>query len=673
MELISDEQLIKKESKNIEPFLRDIFSDHLKVNYKGVPEIRTSNTPDYLINEDIFVEVKELHDGIDMKRSAQWGIITNKLQKVLSEKFKEEKLKGLYSVETPNVYRLVGDNNYAKVVSNIVDGIKAGKNTVESLGISFKIEKINDKYNEIYLSSSSGASSINPAGVVFQNVSRKLETANKQLGYSYESYKVKRKVILLVNKYIFADRISEVIEGLSYCYNDLLKYANIDEIWFQQETRDGKFFHTKIYDRAYLKKFEKSQIDPDSEENQTQFQLWYWALDKMGNKQDELFDALKKFLEKYKPEDIFTDKFKRETMVRLGIWLIDNNRSEDAIWLINKFINDPDPVKPEDYEGDDKFDYHKQLENNEDPTIITTVMGHLAWTVQALVRKSKQKDIKNLVKGFEFAEQVLTNTNNLYVVQQWMVPLVEIANRRLWIAEKNIDIYKRFRSLLLDERKGLVVKYGDVPGIAKYMANIFNYFKDLTTEETELLLRKISHVDQAMSVLIYFAIFRLGHYKKVDPIGKTFGVIEPKIWDYKPNFAIKTLRELIKENKEDHRMQTTAWNFWKIIKDDPDQFKTLDEWVDLLFALSANFSVYPYLQFILEDNIEKHPQECKKWLEKLVNTTIKYIDDHSAQEFIQRESLHIPNTLSWLETNDPTYYISIKGTVDKLINYGVLS
>ena len=170
MKIIKTIETLKKEDKNIEPFLKEIFSDFKKTTHESVPEIRTSNTPDFLINKDIFIEVKELHDGVDVKRSAQWGIITNKLQKILTDKFKEEKLKGLYGVETPSVYRLVGDNNYARVVSDIVDGIKTGKNTMESLGISFKIEKVNDKYNEIYLSSSSGAGWINPAGTIFQNM-----------------------------------------------------------------------------------------------------------------------------------------------------------------------------------------------------------------------------------------------------------------------------------------------------------------------------------------------------------------------------------------------------------------------------------------------------------------------------------------------------------------------
>lgn len=671
MKLNKKHSFNKSEDAYITPFLLWL-SDYESINkFEAVPEDGRLNSPDYLVNEDNFVEVKRLHDNDDIKQSAQWGRIISKLQKILSAKYKERKMSGLYGVETPRVFKLLGDQRFDQTAEDILTAIAASNSTVSTCGTTYSIEKINDNDNGAYLSTSWGGF-MNPAGTIFQNITKKLNTANKQLGYKYKDYKINKKYLLLVNKYVYANRISEVIEGLSYCYTDLLNYKNIDEIYFQQEMQNGDYIHTLIYNRDFITKFEKKTIEPDDSIHQKQFELWYWALDKMGNKQDELFDALNKFLEKHNPEDIFTDRFKREAMVRLGIWLIEHNRSKDATWLIEKFINDPDPGDPDNYNGDERFNYHKQLENNENPTIVTTVMGHLAWTVQALARKSKEKNIQNLIKSFEFAEQVLTNTKNLYVIQQWMVPLVEIANRRLWIAEKDIDIYKRFRTLLLDEKEGLVVKYGDVPGIAKYMANIFNYFKDLTTEETELLLRKISHVDQAMSVLIYFAIFRLGHYKKVDPIGKTFGDIEPKIWDYNPSFATKTLQEIIKENKEDHRMQTTAWNFWKIIKDDPDQFEALGEWVDLLFTLPANFSVYPYLQFILEDNIEKHPRECKKWLEQLMNTTTKYIDDHSAQEFIQRESLHIPNTLSWLETNDPTYYISIKGTINKLINYGAL-
>ncbi|MCJ7804317.1 hypothetical protein MUP35_01090, partial [Patescibacteria group bacterium] len=603
----------KKENRNIEPFINQTLKRSTCSEDASIEETSYTNTPDYYLHSSIFAEVKELHDGIDTSRSAQWGKVTNKLQKILTEKFALGKIKGLYGVTTPRVYALVGGNKLDLAAEEIIRGIKDNKKEVISQGIKFEIEKVNDKYNEVYLSTHWGGS-INPAGTIFQNIAKKLDTADKQLGYQFKKYKIRRKIILLVNKYIFAERISEVIEGLSYCYNDLINYENIDEIYFQQETKEENFIHTKIYDRKFLKEFEDSKIF-DNKENREQFQLWYWALEKMGNKQNQLFRALRKFLKKHKPEDAFPDKFKRETMVRLGIWLIDNGRSDEAIWLINKFINDPDPGDPNEYKGDERFDYHKQLKNNEDPTVITTVMGHLAWTVQSLARKSTEKNPKNLIEAYKFTEKVLKNTKNLYLVQQWLVPLIEVANRRWWILEKDTNLYKRFRKLLFGKEKGLVASFGGVPGIAKYMAHIFSYFKDLTTEEADLVLNKICCVDQAMPVLIYFAIYRSLHYQTDTELGNKVTKVDKKILDYSSGNSINLLKKIIKSRDKKYRecQRTIGWNLWKILEEDKDQLKNLKSWIDLLIASASFRNALPHLLRIIDDVSDYDLGESISW------------------------------------------------------------
>lgn len=617
----------QKQSQNLFKFYKEendyvahFFSViEIKVDNLFSPDLveNTIKAPDYILNNNIYIEVTKLYDGKDIKISAQWARIINKLQKIVSAKISETDIKGLFSVHTPREIKISKDKQFGQIASDIIAAVANGQKEITSCKFVFTIEKINEDQNEIYLTSSWGGV-MNPAGTIFQNINKKLNIANKQLGYPYGKYKINKKYLLIVNKYVYADRISEAIEGLSYCYADLLKYENIDEIWFQQEVQGGSFKHSLIFSRDFVVNFDKKSVDPDNKTHQGQFELWYWALDKMGVKQDELFDALKKFLEKHRPEDIFPDKFKREAMVRLGIWLVESNRANDAIWLIKNFINDPDPGKPNEYSGDDKFDYHKQLENNEDPTIITTVMGHLAWTVQSLARKSTERDSKNLIEAYQFTEKVLTNTNNLYVIQQWMVPLSEIANRRWWLLKNDLKLYKRFRKLLLDKDSGLVAKCGHIPGIAKYMANIFSYFKDLTTEEAKLVLEKISVVDQSMPVLIYFAIYRLLHYKKETKFGKKVSFIDKKILDYSPKGTTDLLNKIIVSRSKKYLVHksTIAWNFWKILEEDKKQLPLLENWVDLLICSGSLNIVLTHITRIIDDVSEYNFNKSLEWYEK---------------------------------------------------------
>ena len=640
----------KQENDYLAKFL-DIFNfDVNKIVSPDATE-RSQKAPDFLINNKIFVEIKELRDGADTKKSAQWGRIVNKLQKIISTKFKERNLKGLYGVETPEIFKLVGDQKFDQTVNDILNAIKEDKKIISTCGVTYNIEKVNYKYNEIYLSSMSHGGFINPADTVFRNISQKLKTANKQLSYKYKKCKISKKYLLIVNKYLFADRIDEVVEGLSYSYKELLKYKNIDEIWFQQEMQDGSFKHALIYNRDFITKFDKNHIDPDNKIHQEQFELWYWSLDKMGNKQNKLFDALEKFLDKYKPEDIFPDKFKRETMVRLGLWLIEHNKIKKAIWLIEQFINDPDPGDPKKYIGKKEFNYDKRLESGEDPTIITTVIGHLAWVVQKLARKSNEKNPENLIKAFEFTNKVLQNTKNLYIIQQWMIPLIEIANGRWFLFDKNPKLYKSFRSLILDKNNGLVKKHGNVPGIAKYMAYIFSYFKDLTTDETKLVLDKITVVDGSIPVLIYFAIYRPSHYKNNSETGKRAAQINKKILNYSPRYAINLLEKIInsKSKKYTNHRNSIVWNIWRILKEDPKQYKILKLWVDKLFYSPSILLSDSQLQILLSNETKKHPKDCLVWLNKLLDS---YDKNLKVKDFgYVHHYLHMPEIIKWLEKN----------------------
>lgn len=617
----------KDENAYAEPFL-SWFTFFMKIKKcEAIPENGRLKSPDYLVDNDIFLELKQLYDGTDVKRSAQWGIITNKLQKLLAKRFKKEKLKGLINVETPNIYKLQGNKKFDRVVTDIIDAIKTGKLVVDSYGINFKIEKINEKYNEVYFSSHSEFCPISPAGTIFQNIVGKLKTANSQLGYTYKDYSIKKRIVLLVNKYAFADSIDEVVEGLSYCYTDLLDHKNIDEIYFQQEIRNKTFVHTLVYDRDFITKFDKKEIEPNNKIHQQQFELWYWALYKMGNKQDQLFDALKKFLKNYKPARIFSDKFKRETMVQLGIWLTNNGRTDDTIWLIEKFIDDPDPVEPEKYFGDINFNYHQQIAEGKEPNIITSVLGQLAWVVQKI---SVKKDCIN--QALNYTEQLLSH-KNLYVKLQAIVPLVEIAGRRQWLKcwgkrPRNGE-YKKFHTIVFSLVK-LVKRHPQYKAIAKRLCNVFAYYKDLSMEEAEQVLDALQISDGSDGLFIYYAIFRKSHYKN-QPI--KFG---NKIFEQKLEKIV-----LNSDAKNNRLRGNIVWNIWKIVEEDHNQLKNpeLIKYLNLImtteFIQETEFGISSIIKMMSDYN----PELSAQWLELRLVELQKYSKTHKPQVFVLIEDI----------------------------------
>lgn len=188
-------------------------------------------------------------------------------------------------------------------------------------------------------------------------------------------------------------------------------------------------------------------------------------------------------------------------------------RFGDVIWIIDKFIDDPDPQEPEKYSGDPKFNYHQQIAGGEDPHIITTVLGHLAWVVQKLaVNKSY------ITQALDYTKKLLSH-KNLYVKLQAIIPLIEISARRQWLdgwgKRPREGQYKEFHKIVFD-LINLVRENSNYKAIAKWLCHVFAYYKDLSTKEAEQVLDALKITDEAAGLFVYFGIFRQRHYKDQD-------------------------------------------------------------------------------------------------------------------------------------------------------------
>ncbi len=615
----------KKEDRYIIPFTKFYFLYYAPVKLKEVnidcpDKSNKQKMPDYFLEEPkIAVEIKEVHEREELEQSIATVHNRERLQRALDKLIKKEKsFKGVYLLEYP--WRLkIERGNEETIAKRIINAIKQNQKIfeIEEAGQFEVIGISKEKPSRIVLAASmSSVRSINPAGTIYQNIASKIKTANAQL----EQIKANRKILLLVNKYIFGNRTIDFIEALTYFYNDLLNYQNIDEIWLQRETKEGKFYHEILYDRDFLISFDKERINSSNNRHKELFEKWFYPLQKLGdNQRNKLFVALKQFLKDKKPYQLFKDNFIREEMVRLGTWLIGKGKYKDVMWLINKFIDDPDPASPDEYNGDPEFNYHQKITNGEEPHIITTVLGHLAWVIQKL---AVQKDY--IEKALYYTQRLLSH-KNLYVKLQAIIPLIEISARRQWLAgwgeRPRRGKYKKFHKLVFD-LVILIEKNPNYKAIAKRLTHVFAYYKDLNTQEAERVLEALKITDESAGLFIYFGIFRKRHYKTQNI-------------KFNAKRLEKKLKEvIIKKDKKYSRLQSKiSWYFWKILSENRNEFETIKPYIDLILKQPYRRGIYDPIERIIKDWIEEKPEICSKWYIQMLENISEFLKEKSHFKF----------------------------------------
>ncbi|MBI3379673.1 hypothetical protein HY029_02890 [Candidatus Gottesmanbacteria bacterium] len=590
------------------------------------PEKILGRGPDYFIpNTGLLIEATQLIDNKDLARNVKWSLTVNTLSKLIKESAEFSSIKGLYTISTPENFGLkasqlknesILNTRINNAVDILIQAIISGKTEIEVFNTKLKIEKINEDNNGVYFSTIGQGSFINVAGIFHENLKDKFNKANEQLAIKkINQILVNTRILLIVNRYRLLAFDWDLFEGLSYSYKDLVEnYKNIDEIWFQTEDGKGKYHHKILYRKSLFIQFEDMNFSNMSSRDYDIFAKWFSALEKLDEKKKQsLIEALKILLSQHKPYEIFHDSQTRIEMVRYGRWLAENGKREEANWLANQFLDDPDPLDPP---SDDKENYgnqlNKSIENATKPDThaIHTVKGHLAWTVQLL---TLNKDF--LKEAYDKTQSVLRSTKHLYLILQWIFPLIEISNRRFWLKELDENKYKDFKKLCFE----LLDSYANYPDIAKGLVRVFNYFKELSSEEAKRLLDKLEDSDDYETLLIYFAIYRNRHFKEEK--------YNKEIRDYKPDYAMKKLNSLVLNN--DKRLLNLrsgiAWNIWKILSDNDKEFKTLSPFIDQFLTTTYENHLYHNFERIVETCIDKHPIECIKWFVRIIESANTYL------------------------------------------------
>jgi len=642
----------KAEDVSIIPFLEFYYASVKEVSFLAISE-DGEKRPDYFIDVDnCLVEVKEIHDKDSNQKHAQWGKIASKLQKAVDNNKLISKVIGTFLVNTPELFKTPTEQKaFESASSQVLRAVIDNKKVVKVFGAEFEINKVSNQESVVVFGSHGGGGSIDPANIVYQNIKDKIATANYQLGNPPREIRPKKRILLLVNKYYFPLWNWDLFKAISRTYKELLTYTNIDEIWYQFETKDKGFVHKLLYRKTFFEQFETSNFTDYNSDDLVLFGNWFSAMSEMGEEEkNKLLTALKHFLRDKRPCHIFPNSQTREEMIRLGLWLVEKESYNDTIWLIEQFITDNDPPVPEDYKDDEKFDYHKQVLNNEDVNIITTVLGHLAWVVQKLaVRKNY------IVKALEFTQTLLGHPN-LYVKLQGVIPLVEIAARRQWLEEYDKENTTKYYNEFKKVSFNLLDKYSQYKTFANSLTHVFYYFKDINTEEAIRVLNKLENAREAAALFVYFGIYRERHYKGKVP------------FDSKPlkEKLISTIKD--EQEKYEDLRGSIAWNFWRILAETPDEFDTLKPYIDLFFNLPYNKRYYSSLERIIEEWIERKPEICISWFTNSIEKLLDYVD---SDEAIARNTWIEPEkALQYVASNDPSMLVKVAEKLVKLWKLG---
>ena len=638
----------KAEDISIIPFLEFYYESEKEISFVAISE-DGEKRPDYLIDVDnCLIEVKEIHDKESNQKRAQWGKIASKLQKAVDNNKLINKVKGTFLINTPELFKTPTEKGvFESVSSQVLQAVIDNKKEVKVFGVDFEINKVSNQEGVVVFGSLGNVGFIDVANIVYQNIKDKIAAANQQLGNHPRDIQPKKRILLLVNKYYFPLWNGDLFKAISKVYKNLLTYENIDEIWYQFKTKDESFVHKLLYRKTFFEQFEASNFANYNNEDLELFANWFSALSEMGEeKKNKLLIALRHFLKDKRPYQIFPNSQTREEMVRLGLWLTEKELFDDTIWLVEQFIADNDPPLPQDYKDDEKFDYHKQVLNNEDVNIITTVLGHLAWVIQKLAFRKNY-----IVKSLEFTHTFL-NHPNLYVKLQGIIPLIEIAARRQWLGEydneNNTEFYDVFKKAVFD----LLCKYSQYKAIANSLTHVFYYFKDLSTDEALEVVNKLKITDESAPLFIYFAIFREKHYKNPDGTDKM---------GFNPDPLRKELKEIITSKDEQfiNLKGNIAWHFWKLLKEQSEEFELIKPYLNLYFRLPYNKRYYSSLRLIIDEWTERKPEVCISWFTEMIDKLYKYV---GGSESIARNTWIEPEkTLQHIAVHKPSILVNLVG------------
>lgn len=564
---------------------------------------QTGSNFDYQLQDEsenkIAVELfRMVENGADLAKSRVWhtmaGLIRNHIQ--------QKGLKG-YLVYTPQFFVKKKEMEVvaAKQADIIERGILGNPDTKEFSFEGYEFHRI-ESLETISLSYSEGARSVDSKGTATTSFSELLPKKNQQVDIADHE-----RIIVVVNWSFFVDA-SAAIRALSSF--DFTQFTNVDKIFF--ETREGEL--SLVYDRTVIEaiKTHKRVENPDSLKLLVEY-LNY----QLADKNLLAFEFIKTIGDASGNLDWLSNEAK-ESLIQLGTSLLEENRIEDAMWIVRMLKDDPNPSPVGANDTDDpqgEHNYHIKIQKGEDVNIITTVRGHLCWLMMKIAAKSKTEYYTELI---EIMSRYLAE-DNLYIRTQ-SAHILEVfwANRR---ATKNPDetpfTWKDeerayIRQLVLET----VRTNRSYPQVMRALLHVFNTNRDLNEPESEEMLRLFleTNNDEVLhdlaAFVVYFAFFR---YRDSQYYGGEFN----------PEKFISILKEQIKDG-EDAMSSSLAWHLWKLLTDKVLPYEAIKEYIPLFLEGEYSAGAMSKLALIIEELAKIAPQDAAT----LYECALEKLDEH---------------------------------------------
>ncbi|MBL7686017.1 MAG: hypothetical protein JNK65_08305, partial [Deltaproteobacteria bacterium] len=318
---------------------------------------------------------------------------------------------------------------------------------------------------------------------------------------------------------------------------------------------------------------------------------------------------------------------------------------EEALEIVNAFLNDPDPYLPSQDPDDpeDKYNEHKRILDGDHPSSITSVRGNAAWTLASCPAIPSRNFIQEIIRLTEH----FLNDENWYVKHMACFSLTNLARNRLSVMPPER------KKLFLNDDTELALKMAK-----KIESMAFNFFEQVASADekvqkalAETAMSALSHIralnqEEANSIfliiqkssvnlkekfapfLIFLAEFRSGSYQNW--LWKLDGYYDD-LQDFDSTPFKKLLEQWTIEESPEIRTKL-AWEYWALVQDAyqdkfDDHFPIALRYLNLS-AEKYEHGVFENIYRFIDDCIDVQFDACFSLWKKCLEIEKLFFDKH---------------------------------------------